>query len=56
MSEDDKLRFILIVSAIVAALGTHRLLEAADSVPHPSKARPAGVRIFNPSGFGFGRD
>ena len=56
MSEDDRLRFILIVSAIVAALGTHRLLEAANIVPQPGEARPAGVRAFNPGGFSLGRN
>ena len=29
MTEDEKLRFILIVSAMVAALAVHRLLETS---------------------------
>ena len=51
MSEDEKLRFILIVSAIVAALAVHRSLETGYALAHPT-----GVRFFAPSGFGFGGD
>ena len=52
MSEDEKLRFILIVSAIVAALAVHRFLETGQARAHPSM----GVRFFAPSGFGFSSD
>ena len=47
MTEDEKLRFIVIVSAIVAALVVHRFLETSWAV-----AQPAGVRYFTPSGVG----
>ena len=49
MTEDEKLRFILIVSAIVAALAVHRFLETSQALAHST-----GVRFFAPSGFGFG--
>jgi len=52
MSEDEKLRFILIVSAVVMALVVHRFLERGQAFAHPS----TGVRYFAPSGFGFGGD
>jgi len=39
MREDEKLRFILIVSAIVAALFVHRWMEAS-----PAMAQITGVR------------
>ena len=32
MSEDEKLRFILIMSAVVAALAVHRFLETSQAV------------------------
>ena len=51
MTEDEKLRFILIVSAIVAALAVHRFLRPAKPLAHST-----GVRFFAPSGFGFGLD
>jgi len=51
MSADEKLRFILIVSAVVAALAVHRFLETSHALAHPT-----GVRFFAPSGFGFGGD
>ena len=47
MTEDEKLRFILIVSAIVAALVVHRFLETSWAV-----AQPVDVRYFMPSGVG----
>ena len=52
MSEDEKLRLILIMSAVVAALAVHRFLETSQAVARPS----TGVRYFAPSGFGFGSD
>src|SRR3954467_947 len=45
MTEDEKLRFILIVSAIVAALAVHRFLDTSHALAHPT-----GVRFFAPSG------
>jgi hypothetical protein len=47
MIEDAKLRFILIVSAIVAALALHRYVESS-----PANAQSIGVRYFTPSGVG----
>ena len=47
MTEDEKLRFILIVSAIVAALAVHRFVEGS-----PASAQSTGVRYFTPSGVG----
>ena len=46
-SEDEKLRFILIVSAIVAALAVHRFVEGS-----PASAQSSWVRSFTPSGVG----
>ncbi len=51
MSEDGKLRFILIMSAIVAALAVHRFLETSWAV-----AQSVGLRFFAPSEFDFGSD
>ena len=51
MSEDEKLRFILIVSAVVAALAVHRVLDISHALAHPT-----GVRFFAPTGFGVGGD
>ncbi len=51
MTEDEKLRFILIVTAIVVALAVHRFLDTSQA-----RARPMGVRFFAPNGFGFGSD
>jgi hypothetical protein len=48
MHEDEKLRFILITSAIVAALVVHRLIEVS-----PAMAQGTGVRSFFPAEFGF---
>src|SRR3954452_17717864 len=45
MTEDEKLRFILIVSAMVAALAVHRFLETSQALAHST-----GVRFFAPSG------
>jgi|tagenome__1003787_1003787.scaffolds.fasta_scaffold13085889_1 hypothetical protein len=44
MTEDEKLRIILIVSAIVAALLVHRFIEGG-----PASAQPTGVGFFTPS-------
>ena len=44
MREDEKLRFILILSAIVAALFVHRWIEAS-----PAMAQITGVRSFSPA-------
>ena len=51
MSEDEKLRFILIVSAIVAALAVHRFLETSQALAHPT-----GIRFFTSDEFGVGSD
>ena len=48
MHEDEKLRFILITSAIVAALAIHRLIEAT-----PATGQVTGVPYFFPAEFGF---
>jgi len=52
MSEDEKLRFILIVSAIVAALAVYRFLDTSQAVARPS----TGLRFFAPSGAMLTRD
>ena len=39
MSEDEKLRFILIVSAIVAALAVYRFAETSRALAHSTSAR-----------------
>ena len=49
MTEDEKLRFIVIVSAIVAALAVHRFLDTSQALAHST-----GVRFFALSGSGFG--
>jgi hypothetical protein len=56
MTDDDKLRFILIVSAIVAALAVHRFLEPNSGLAQSMKQHSIGVRSFNPISFGLGRD
>ena len=47
MDEDEKLCFILIMSAIVAALAVHRFVGGSSA-----SAQSIGVRYFTPSGFG----
>ena len=51
MTEDEKLRFIVIVSAIVAALAMHRFLDTSQALAHST-----GARVRAPSGSGFGGD
>jgi hypothetical protein len=51
MHEDEKLRFILITSAIVAALLVHRFLETSHALAYPT-----GVHFFTPDEFGVGSD
>ena len=52
MSEDEKLRFILIVSAIVAALAVHRFIGETTQ----TLARSTGVHVFTSDEFGIGSD
>jgi hypothetical protein len=52
MQEDEKLRLILAMSAIVAALVVHLFLDTHQALACPS----TGVRFFAPSGFGVGSD
>ena len=51
MSEDEKLRFILIVSAIVAALAVHRFIDTSHALAHST-----GVHFVAPDEFGVGSD
>jgi hypothetical protein len=51
MSEDEKLRFILIVSAIVAALAVHRFIDTSHALAHST-----GVHFIAPDEFGVGSD
>ena len=50
MHEDEKLRFILITSAIVAALLVHRFLQTSHALAYPT-----GVHFFTPDEFGVAR-
>jgi len=52
VTEDEKLRFILIVSAIVTALAVHRFLDSSSQ----ALAHSTDVRVFAPSGFGLGAE
>jgi len=52
MTNSEKLGFILIVSAIVAALAVHQFIGETTQ----TLARSTGVHVFTPDEFGVGSD
>ncbi len=56
MTEDEKLRFILIVSAIVAALAVHRFLDTSQALAHSTgEPPPVEMLLANSAGSGWVR-